>query len=192
MPEPDKVAKFGGACVSKPEMYDRVAGTLQADRGRRFVVVSAVAGVTDSLVQILARPREEKELDLYLADLKKQALALLPKARSDHERTVEAIEALGTKLGRLLYGIAYTEEITPRIRDFVLSFGERLSAQVVASNLRHRRLDTEAFEADQIGLFALKGHASRGGVRASIYNAMPIEGVQLLADFMRDFQRRNG
>ena len=152
MPEPDKVAKFGGACVSKPEMYDRVAGTLQADRGRRFVVVSAVAGVTDSLVQILARPREEKELDLYLADLKKKHLALLPKARSDHERTVEAIEALGTKLGRLLYGIAYTEEITPRIRDFVLSFGERLSAQVVASNLRHRGLDTEAFEADQIGL----------------------------------------
>ncbi len=152
MPEKDKVAKFGGACVSKAEMYDRVAAILKADAGRRFVVVSAVAGVTDSLVQVLGKPREEKELDLFLADLKKKHLGLLPRTRTDHERTLEAIDALATKLGRLLYGIAYTEEITPRIRDFVLSFGERLSAQVVASNLRSRGLDAEAFEADQIGL----------------------------------------
>ncbi len=152
MPESEKVAKFGGACVSKPEMYDRVAGILRADPGRRFIVVSAVAGVTDSLVQILAKPREEKELDLFIADLAKRHLALVPRTRADPDRTLEAIEALRTKLERLLYGIAYTEEITPRIRDFVLSFGERLSAQVVASNLRSRGLDAEAFEADQIGL----------------------------------------
>jgi phosphoserine aminotransferase len=47
-------------------------------------------------------------------------------------------------------------------------------------------------EADRAGLYALKGHAARGGVRASMYNAMPIEGVQLLADFMTEFQRRHG
>lgn len=152
MPESGKVAKFGGACVSQPEMYDRVAKILHSDAGRRFVVVSAVAGVTDSLVQTLSKPQEERELDLYIADLRRRHLGLLPKPARDHNRTVEAIEALGTKLERLLYGIAYTEEITPRIRDFVLSFGERLSAQVVAANLRARDLDAEAFEADQIGL----------------------------------------
>jgi phosphoserine aminotransferase len=54
------------------------------------------------------------------------------------------------------------------------------------------RLERFLTEADRAGLYALKGHASRGGVRASIYNAMPMEGVALLADFMRDFQRRNG
>ncbi len=37
----------------------------------------------------------------------------------------------------------------------------------------------------------LKGHRSVGGCRASIYNAMPVEGVQLLADFMRDFCEKN-
>ncbi len=47
-------------------------------------------------------------------------------------------------------------------------------------------------EAEQAGLYALKGHYARGGVRASMYNAMPLEGAQLLADFMRDFERRNG
>ena len=42
------------------------------------------------------------------------------------------------------------------------------------------------------GLLALKGHKLVGGMRASIYNAMPIEGVQALVDFMRDFARRHG
>ncbi len=152
MPEPASVAKFGGACVSKAEMYDRVASILRSDPGRRFVVVSAVQGVTDSLVQTITRPREEKEIDQYLAELRKRHLGLLPSAHGNGERTTEAIDALLTKLERLLYGIAYTEEITPRIRDFVLSFGERLSAQVVAANLRSRGVEGEAFEADQIGL----------------------------------------
>ena len=146
-----KVSKFGGACVSRPEMYDRVARILQADAGRRWVVVSAVAGVTDSLLGTIAKPREEKEIDLYIGEVRRRHLSLLPKSRQDHAAD-ETIEALCTKLERLLYGIAYTEEITPRTRDFALSFGERLSAQVVAANLRERGLDADPFEADQIGL----------------------------------------
>jgi phosphoserine aminotransferase len=47
-------------------------------------------------------------------------------------------------------------------------------------------------ESKAAGLLALKGHRAVGGMRASIYNAMPLEGVQALVDFMRDFARRNG
>lgn len=47
-------------------------------------------------------------------------------------------------------------------------------------------------EAEAAGLSSLKGHRSVGGMRASIYNAMPIEGVLALIDFMRDFERRAG
>ncbi|MFI4970328.1 MAG: 3-phosphoserine/phosphohydroxythreonine transaminase [Lysobacterales bacterium] len=47
-------------------------------------------------------------------------------------------------------------------------------------------------DAEAAGLLALKGHRAVGGMRASIYNAMPIEGVQALVGFMRDFARRNG
>ncbi len=42
------------------------------------------------------------------------------------------------------------------------------------------------------GLVALKGHRSVGGMRASIYNAMPLEGVRALTDFMSEFERKNG
>ena len=47
-------------------------------------------------------------------------------------------------------------------------------------------------EAKAAGLIALKGHRVIGGMRASIYNAMPEEGVQALANFMREFRQRHG
>jgi phosphoserine aminotransferase len=47
-------------------------------------------------------------------------------------------------------------------------------------------------EAKKAGLVTLKGHRSVGGMRASLYNAMPEAGVQALVDFMADFEKRNG
>ncbi len=47
-------------------------------------------------------------------------------------------------------------------------------------------------EAREAGLISLAGHRVLGGMRASIYNAMPEEGVQALADFLRDFHKRHG
>lgn len=46
-------------------------------------------------------------------------------------------------------------------------------------------------QAEAAGLLNLKGHRSVGGMRASIYNAMPIDGVQTLVDFMAEFERTN-
>lgn len=46
-------------------------------------------------------------------------------------------------------------------------------------------------ESEAAGLTALQGHRIVGGMRASIYNAMPIEGVQALVDFMQEFEKRN-
>ncbi|EAS43332.1 3-phosphoserine/phosphohydroxythreonine transaminase [Photobacterium profundum] len=58
--------------------------------------------------------------------------------------------------------------------------------------LKNPELDAKFLEqADAAGLKALKGHRVVGGVRASIYNAMPIEGVQALVDFMREFEQEN-
>ena len=59
--------------------------------------------------------------------------------------------------------------------------------------LRNATLDkTFLAEAERQGLMQLKGHRSVGGMRASIYNAMPMEGVQALVAFMREFERKHG
>jgi phosphoserine aminotransferase len=52
----------------------------------------------------------------------------------------------------------------------------------------------EEFEKDanKHDLIGLKGHRSVGGIRASIYNAMTVEGAETLVQFMKEFQRKNG
>ena len=47
-------------------------------------------------------------------------------------------------------------------------------------------------ESTAAGLDGLKGHRAVGGMRASIYNAFPEEGVEALVSFMRDFEQKNG
>ena len=47
-------------------------------------------------------------------------------------------------------------------------------------------------EAKHLGMSSLKGHRSVGGIRATIYNAFPMEGVDALVEFMKDFEKRNG
>ena len=47
-------------------------------------------------------------------------------------------------------------------------------------------------EATEAGLVNIKGHRTVGGMRASIYNAMPYEGVKALVDFMTEFEKNNG
>jgi phosphoserine aminotransferase len=63
----------------------------------------------------------------------------------------------------------------------------------VPFTLADAKLD-EAFlkGAEQLGMVQLKGHRSVGGMRASIYNAMPIEGVRQLATYMKDFEAKHG
>lgn len=77
----------------------------------------------------------------------------------------------------------YRNNIAPRAR----------SKMNVIFNTGSEELDKKfIFEADLRGLKSLKGYKTLGGMRASIYNAMPLEGVQALAEFMQEFQRKHG
>jgi len=70
---------------------------------------------------------------------------------------------------------------------------EDRSRMNVPFRLRSETLDDAFLKGSKAaGLIELKGHRSVGGMRASIYNAMPIEGVQALVSFMRDFEKKQG
>ena len=70
---------------------------------------------------------------------------------------------------------------------------EDRSRMNVPFRLQDDSLDGQFLEqAKRQSLIQLKGHRSVGGMRASIYNAMPVEGVQKLVDFMREFERGHG
>jgi phosphoserine aminotransferase len=70
---------------------------------------------------------------------------------------------------------------------------EDRSRMNIPFTLRNAALDEQFLkQARSHGLDQLKGHRSVGGMRASLYNAMPMEGVKALVDFMREFERRHG
>jgi len=70
---------------------------------------------------------------------------------------------------------------------------EDRSRMNVPFTLTDAKLDEEFLKgAARQGMVQLKGHRSVGGMRASIYNAMPIEGVQRLVEYMRDFEKKHG
>ena len=105
------------------------------------------------------------------------------------EGGVEEFARRNARKSALLYaaidgsGGFYRNEVDPAVR----------SRMNVPFFLRDEALDKPFLaEAAQAGLISLKGHRALGGMRASIYNAMPEAGVQALADFMHDFKGRHG
>ncbi len=70
---------------------------------------------------------------------------------------------------------------------------EDRSRMNISFTLRNAALDAEFLkQARHHGIIEIKGHRSVGGMRASLYNAMPIDGVRALVGFMREFERTNG
>ncbi|MFO0121578.1 MAG: 3-phosphoserine/phosphohydroxythreonine transaminase [Inhella sp.] len=103
-------------------------------------------------------------------------------------RGLGAIEAQNIDKAALLYSAIdasgqFENRVTPAAR----------SRMNVPFFLRREEL-TGIFlaEAKAAGLLQLKGHKSKGGLRASLYNAMPLAGVEALVAFMKDFERRHG
>ncbi len=101
---------------------------------------------------------------------------------------IAAIERRNVEKAALLYDYL---DATPFYSNPVRR--EDRSRMNVPFRLRDESLD-EAFlkGAKEAGMVQLKGHRSVGGMRASIYNAMPVEGVQTLVAYMKDFERRHG
>ena len=100
---------------------------------------------------------------------------------------LEAMQALNEKKAKILYDFLDESKLfrgTVRKEDRSL-----MNVPFVTGN---EELDAKFVkEAKEAGFENLKGHRSVGGMRASIYNAMPIEGVEKLVEFMRAFEARN-
>ena len=87
--------------------------------------------------------------------------------------------------------------VAPRIHEAMMQASRQrrveLARQIlIPSTDEETKKSLEFFkEAEKEGLVSLKGHRSVGGMRASIYNAMPVEGVKKLVDFMKQFEADN-
>lgn len=155
------VNKFGGAAMADGTSILHAARIVCEDPRPSVTVASAMFGVTDRLARVLdALPRED-EIRPFLHELKEKHLAVLDAIASRTEAKIRdqrahfAIQQGFERLERLLFGIVYTGELSPRVRDLVLSHGERLSAPLLAAAMRAHGAESLHMEADVLGLRSL-------------------------------------
>ena len=121
---------------------------------------------------------------IYLAGL---VLQWIRRQRDGDLRGLAAVAERNRRKAALLYDCIdasslYVNRVAPGVR----------SRMNVPFQLRDATLDAAFLDgAREHGLLQLKGHKSVGGMRASIYNAMPESGVRALVEYMRDFERRH-
>ena len=150
--------KFGGTSVGSPKAITNVVQIItdEVENGNRVVViVSAMAGVTDKLVKsvnLAAAGNKWKYLSLSQDLREKHENAINELLTSGHEResTLLAVHKLLDQHLELCNAIKILGEVTPRVIDSIISFGERLSSQIVAATLRHHDIRSRAFDAGQL------------------------------------------
>lgn len=148
-----KILKFGGTCMGNDLMMSKVESIIGQEKEDKAVVVSAVAGITDSLVDFMNDFHSDEEIEDFVDNLKKIHLKLLPQAKkSIYKEASAALDLRLNKLLNLLYGVSYTEEITPRTRDLIVTMGERMSSIVLAERLKTKGVNAAFFNSDELGI----------------------------------------
>jgi aspartate kinase len=150
--------KFGGSSLADSAKIRNAARTiLRFSNGNRIViVVSAMGDTTDRLVEIGEQATKGATAPCRAALSKLQTFnvrtARSGSGRAAGKGVVDEINSLNRELERTVDGISHLRELTPRSRDYLLSFGERFSAPILASTIRGLGLRARAFTGGEAGI----------------------------------------
>ncbi len=130
-----RVIKFGGTSLAGAKriktLYDIISQYVKSGEEKLPVVVSATAGTTDDLVSCTNAAIQKRETAEYiLKNIKKRHESIFT-ALLQNSTGTSAVEPLYQELHELIHGISLVHECSPRVLDYVLSFGERLSAAYI-------------------------------------------------------------
>ena len=124
--------------------------------GHLILVVSAFYGVTNQLEEATKSALEsESNISKWIESLQNKHNLIANETIQNHALKTRILHELNSKykkIERILYGIAYTGEITDTVRVLVLSQGERLSAIITAAVLEDLGIPSKSFESDKIGI----------------------------------------
>ncbi|WP_026753490.1 bifunctional aspartate kinase/homoserine dehydrogenase I [Sediminibacter sp. Hel_I_10] len=139
------VLKFGGTSVGSVKNINSVIGILQdyAKEESLVAVVSAVGGITDRLLKAgqLAQAKDERYILEFDAIKEVHVNILSELMSSEHNSSVNHLEAKLQLLKQLLDGIFLINELSPKTSDKLVSFGELLSSFIIAETLKSRGVD---------------------------------------------------
>ncbi len=152
------VMKFGGTSVEDPAAIGRTAAIVKGriTQGKSpVVVVSAMAKVTDQLLRAaeaasLGDRTGALAISSRLRSRHRDTAAELVKKTEDSAAIIDLIDQEFDSLDEILRGVAAILELTPRISDLIVSFGERISSRIVAAAFREKGMDAAHVDAREV------------------------------------------
>jgi bifunctional aspartokinase / homoserine dehydrogenase 1 len=146
-----KVLKFGGSSVATPARIQSVVEIVKPYlKGDVAIVFSAFGGVTDMLIQISTLALQgDLEYKTKLAEIEKRHLEAVRALIGVQKQSsiLAQVKFMMNELEDVLHGVFLVKERTPRTLDYIMSFGERLSAYIISEAFRNKGLNAEFLDA---------------------------------------------
>ena len=144
------VMKFGGSILEGSRDFMEISDYIVGQSERKVVVISAIKGVTDSLLKLhnLAASGDEVNTNKVLSDLEEMHLRVCEELGIRCDDVRKDLD----KLERIVRGMLYLGESTPRIRDLIASFGENLSGKILAGLLREKGVNSRFLTGGEAGI----------------------------------------
>ena len=152
------VMKFGGTSVEDPAAIGRTAAIVagRVSMGKQpVVVVSAMAKVTDQLLRCAAAASQGDRtgalaISSRLRSRHQDTACALVKNPADASALTKVIDEKFNALDEVLRGLAAILELTPRISDLIVSFGERISSRIVAAAFKEQGINAAHVDAREV------------------------------------------
>src|SRR6266487_2380704 len=150
--------KFGGSSLANAAKIRNAARVVErfSPENRIVVVASAMDDTTDRLVELgeLARRGESARASKILSRIQKlhTKTAQATSSRKVSKELLDRIDRLNKELEKTVQGISHLRELTPRSRDYLLSFGERLSTPILAATASAIGLRARSFTGAEAGI----------------------------------------
>jgi bifunctional aspartokinase / homoserine dehydrogenase 1 len=149
-----KVLKFGGSSVATPERIQSVIEIVKPYlTGEVAIVFSAFGGVTDTLIQISALALEGNlEYKNKLVELEKRHLTAVRELVNIQKQSgiLAQVKFMINELEDVLHGVYLVKERTVRTLDYIMSFGERISAYVISEAFKNQGYGAEFLDARNV------------------------------------------
>ena len=157
--------KFGGTSVADAASISRVTGIIQnyhASGNEVAVVISAQRGVTDQLIAVATEVVNSPDSSMvgpFIESLRVRHMKALEGSAKDYVAEVAPlIEDRLEKLQNILYAVHNLRDLTPRSKDYIITFGERLNSLVVSAAFRQQGIPSTVLDGCEAGILTTAQH----------------------------------
>jgi aspartate kinase len=151
---PRVVMKFGGTSLGTADAMSRAGDQVRREERASLVVVSAVSGVTDLLLEAAGTARVGGSPVPFLREIQRRQDEIVSKLGLPRGLLTD----LYSELERLISGISMLRELTPRVQDAFVSLGERMSARLFSEVLSQKGRRARPYDSWELGFVTNQAH----------------------------------